>query len=110
MARTEGRAEPQGSRALSCTFALARPPNSKDHGVEAGTAPEVDLKKNGRQKSQYVSRWRLPSRMLTSSVRYLWDPRPSPAGCLNAGQWTTFGSPVFGFPERMNRVQYPLIA
>jgi hypothetical protein len=36
------------------------------HGAEAGTAPEIERKKNGFQKSQELSRRRRPSLMFAS--------------------------------------------
>ena len=77
----------------------------------AGTGPAaIDRKKYGSQKSHAASRSRLSSRTGTSSARYLSEPRPLPVGCLNAGQWTTLSSSVFGLPVAAKRVQYPAMA
>ena len=56
----------------------------------------LDLNKDGSQKSQGASRRRLPSKTIKSNTMYLFDPRPSPTGSLNAGQCTTVSSSIFG--------------
>jgi hypothetical protein len=79
---------------------------ARAYGVDAGTEPVIDLKKNGSQRSQRDSCGRLACRVAPSRIRYMSAPRPLPVGCLNAGHSKEVPSSSLGEPVLAKRVQY----